>query len=223
MTRFIVAVELKASKYRPECTRRDPIGRNRRTRTAHSSSSKQLSPPFRFRSFLFILFIQLSLETMGQTASTAASAPAACPVKHDAAPAKCPVPHNSPSAVSTPASAPAKCPIEHAPAPAQTLAQCPIDHDGTALDPRTQMPTLSQAPAPHQQADLPTVRTESSIPRDDDGARWEYPSPQQFYNALVRKGWETPEEHVQTMVHIHNFLNERAWLEIIKWEQQQNQ
>jgi len=47
---------------------------------------------------------------------------------------------------------------------------------------------------------------------------WEYPSPQQFHNALVRKGWETPEEHVETMVEIHNFLNEEAWKEVLKWE-----
>lgn len=79
------------------------------------------------------------------------------------------------------------------------------------------MPSLSQAPAPSQTIALPTERTESSIPRDHEG-RWEYPSPQQFYNALVRKGWETPEEHVETMVHIHNFLNEEAWEEVKKWE-----
>lgn len=41
---------------------------------------------------------------------------------------------------------------------------------------------------------------------------------QQFYNALVRKGWETPEESVETMVDIHNFLNEACWTEIKKWE-----
>ena len=58
----------------------------------------------------------------------------------------------------------------------------------------------------------------SSIPRAKDSSKWEYPSAQQFYNALVRKGWETPEEHVQTMVDIHNFLNEEAWQEILKWE-----
>lgn len=79
------------------------------------------------------------------------------------------------------------------------------------------MPNLSQAPAPEQNVALPTARTESSIPRDDAG-NWEYPSPQQFYNALVRKGWETPEEHIETMVHIHNFLNEEAWQEVKKWE-----
>jgi cytochrome c heme-lyase len=79
------------------------------------------------------------------------------------------------------------------------------------------MPTLSQAQASNQAVQLPTTRTESSIPRDQS-AKWEYPSPQQFYNALVRKGWETPEEHVETMVEIHNFLNEEAWEEVRKWE-----
>ncbi|THH30724.1 hypothetical protein EUX98_g3459 [Antrodiella citrinella] len=83
------------------------------------------------------------------------------------------------------------------------------------------MPSLSQAPAENQTADLPVDREVSSIPRDSS-AKWEYPSPQQFYNALVRKGWETPEEHVETMVQIHNFLNEQAWLEILKWEKKVN-
>ncbi|TRM65515.1 cytochrome c/c1 heme-lyase [Schizophyllum amplum] len=83
------------------------------------------------------------------------------------------------------------------------------------------MPTLSQAPAPAQAVALPTDRTQSTIPRDA-AETWEYPSPQQFYNALARKGWETPEEHVETMVQIHNFLNEAAWEEVLKWERRAN-
>ena len=83
------------------------------------------------------------------------------------------------------------------------------------------MPVLSQAPAASQESLLPTERETSSIPRDD-GEKWEYPSPQQFHNALARKGMETPEEHVETMVQIHNFLNEQAWLEILKWERKEN-
>jgi len=35
---------------------------------------------------------------------------------------------------------------------------------------------------------------------------------------LVRKGWETPEDSVEMMVDIHNFLNEEAWQEVMKWE-----
>jgi len=144
---------------------------------------------------------------MGQTSST--------PVPSASA-ASCPVPHNSSTAPQQ-ASAPAKCPVPHdkAPAPTQEPAKCPIDH--TAIDPLNQMPRLSHEKAPGQVIDLPTERTESSIPRTDSG-RWDYPSPQQFYNALVRKGWETPEEHVVTMVEIHNFLNEEAWEEVKKWE-----
>ena len=159
-----------------------------------------------------------TLSAMGQTTSTAAQPPASCPVKHDAAPAKCPVPH---TAASTSTAAPAKCPIEHTPAPASPPAQCPIKHEGAEINPLNNMPTLSQNQAANQAMALPTQREESSIPRDES-SRWEYPSPQQFYNALVRKGWETPEEHVETMVQIHNFLNEQAWQEILKWEKKEN-
>src|SRR4051794_17824017 len=90
------------------------------------------------------------------------------------------------------------CPVAH-----QAPAKCPVQHD-EPLDPLNQMPTLPQTPSANQSVHLPTSRTESSIPRDQS-ARWEYPSPQQFYNALVRKGWETPEVHIETMVEIHNF------------------
>jgi hypothetical protein len=79
------------------------------------------------------------------------------------------------------------------------------------------MPSLAQSPAPNQSTELPVTRETSSIPREGS-SKWVYPSPQQFYNALVRKGWETPEEHIPTMVDIHNFLNEEAWQEILKWE-----
>jgi len=82
------------------------------------------------------------------------------------------------------------------------------------------MPNLAQERAPGQTIELPLEREVSTIPRAKDSSKWEYPSAQQFYNALVRKGWETPEEHVQMMVDIHNFLNEEAWQEILKWEPQ---
>ncbi|TFK39851.1 cytochrome c/c1 heme-lyase [Crucibulum laeve] len=141
---------------------------------------------------------------MGQSTSRVEpSSASGCPVPHQqvTAPAKCPVPHDEP------------------PKEQPKQAQCPIDHG--AVNPLNQMPSLGQAPAPNQAVTLPTDRTESSIPRDPS-VKWEYPSPQQFYNALVRKGWETPEEHVVTMVEIHNFLNEEAWEEVKKWERRQH-
>ena len=53
---------------------------------------------------------------------------------------------------------------------------------------------------------------------EEESKVWEYPSPQQFYNALAKKGWETPEESMEMVVAIHNFLNEKVWEEVMKWE-----
>lgn len=110
---------------------------------------------------------------------------------------------------------------------------CPVVHEkDTEINPLNNMPDLQQQPLSDSQSiQLPTERTTSSIPRPQckntaegygEGEHWEYPSPQQFYNALVRKGWETPEESVEDMVAIHNFLNEEAWKEVLKWEKRNN-
>ena len=40
-----------------------------------------------------------------------------------------------------------------------------------------------------------------------------------MYNAMLRKGHDdTPEDAVESMVAVHNFLNEGAWAEIEGWE-----
>ena len=40
-----------------------------------------------------------------------------------------------------------------------------------------------------------------------------------MYNAMLRKGYDdTPEDAVESMVAVHNFLNEGAWAEIVEWE-----
>jgi len=81
-------------------------------------------------------------------------------------------------------------------------------------------PDLSQKPAENQKFILPTSREESTIPRGSGDGNWEYPSPQQMYNALLRKGYtDTDVTAVESMVSVHNFLNEGAWNEIIGWEQ----
>ncbi len=88
------------------------------------------------------------------------------------------------------------------------------------LNPLNYMPSeLSQKRADHQTVHLPVERTVSSIPRGDASGNWEYPSPQQMYNAMLRKGYDdTPEDAVESMVAVHNFLNEGAWAEIVEWE-----
>jgi len=176
---------------------------------------------------------------MGQTTSStlhpaSSSSPVGCPVDHSAAvihpqatsstPASCPVDHSSPAKNSVRSSpSAASCPVDHASSSKSASApsaQCPVQHPET-LDPRNHLPVLTQERSPSQTTDLPTDRTASSIPRDGTG-NWEYPSPQQFYNALVRKGWETPETEIKTIVEIHNFLNEKAWEEVQKWESEVN-
>jgi cytochrome c heme-lyase len=40
-----------------------------------------------------------------------------------------------------------------------------------------------------------------------------------MYNAMLRKGYDdTPLDAVESMVAVHNFLNEGAWREILEWE-----
>jgi cytochrome c heme-lyase len=79
--------------------------------------------------------------------------------------------------------------------------------------------SISQERAENQTVDLPVDREPSSIPRGDAEGNWEYPSPQQMYNAMLRKGHtDTPQDAVESMVAVHNFLNEGAWNEIVGWE-----
>jgi cytochrome c heme-lyase len=78
---------------------------------------------------------------------------------------------------------------------------------------------LSQERAPEQSVALPTEREPSTIPKGSGDGNWEYPSPQQMYNALLRKGYtDTDASAVESMVSVHNFLNEGAWAEIVEWE-----
>ena len=89
------------------------------------------------------------------------------------------------------------------------------------LNPLNYMPSnIPQTRAENQTANLPIQREISSIPRGDSESNWEYPSPQQMYNAMLRKGYDdTPQDAVESMVAVHNFLNEGAWAEIVGWEQ----
>jgi cytochrome c heme-lyase len=89
------------------------------------------------------------------------------------------------------------------------------------LNPLNYMPKSISNQRDHdeQSVDLPLDREPSTIPRGDGQGNWEYPSPQQMYNAMLRKGYtDTPAEHVESMVAVHNFLNEGAWQEIVEWE-----
>ncbi|KAM3421058.1 Holocytochrome c-type synthase [Cercospora zeina] len=128
--------------------------------------------------------------------------PSACLVKHS-------------SASTTPA---AMNPSSSAQPPQSTS---PTPSYISKLNPLNYMPSNLANNREHteQTIALPLEREASTIPRGDGQGTWEYPSPQQMYNAMLRKGYtDTPAEHVESMVAVHNFLNEGAWDEIRGWE-----
>ena len=47
---------------------------------------------------------------------------------------------------------------------------------------------------------------------------WMYPSEQQYFNAMRRKGWAPREADMPSIVAIHNTVNERSWREVLRWE-----
>eukprot|EP00565_Helicotheca_tamesis_P008499 CAMPEP_0185725546 /NCGR_PEP_ID=MMETSP1171-20130828/1778_1 /TAXON_ID=374046 /ORGANISM="Helicotheca tamensis, Strain CCMP826" /LENGTH=523 /DNA_ID=CAMNT_0028393697 /DNA_START=51 /DNA_END=1622 /DNA_ORIENTATION=+ len=93
------------------------------------------------------------------------------------------------------------------------------------IDPSNQMPSSphSNLPSPFQQSALSTSRVSSNIPKGgtEDGSTWTYPSPQMFYNSLVRKnklGDDTTEEDMDSVVALHNNMNEKTWHKVMQWE-----
>ena len=104
----------------------------------------------------------------------------------------------------------ATCPVEHS----KKTAACPADH--STINPLNNMPSFPNEPLDNQQLLLSQEKTPSSI-KSKDGV-WVYPSPQQFYHALKRKGHETKESEIPTILDIHNFLNEECWKQVLLWE-----
>ena len=118
-----------------------------------------------------------------------------------------------------------------------------------SIDAANNMPTGPQTqirqPDSNQQLELSTARVASTIPKGKDGtSTWVYPSPQQFYNALARKNKlntttnsttnkddhelggeretavEAEEEYMETVVALHNNMNEKTWKKVVEWEEQ---
>jgi cytochrome c heme-lyase len=93
----------------------------------------------------------------------------------------------------------------------------------------------AQTPHPDQRLPLSIHRAESTIPRGkskenphhqkgaDASNTWVYPSEQQVFNAMKRKGWENVEEEsIPSFLQIHNTVNERSWRQLREWESNEN-
>jgi len=106
---------------------------------------------------------------------------------------------------------------------------CPLDY-GThgdassepvlqnGLDPRNMMPTNLEDKLPDQDFDLSKHREKSSIPKTGSSKTWEYPSPQQFYNSLLRKNKDPDSQTMDAVVYVHNVVNEETWNQILARE-----
>lgn len=109
-----------------------------------------------------------------------------------------------------------ECPVQKSHPVAYNVYSQPID-------PTNQMPAVAnQLPAPMQREKLSTERVKSTIPKGgvEGGETWSYPSPQMFYNSLVRKDklGDTEESDIESVVAIHNNMNEKTWAKVMEWE-----
>ena len=127
-----------------------------------------------------------------------------------------------------------------------SLSECPVKGGATPAS-IEEAANHSQLPAPGQRIPLSQHRVISTIPRgdrlaasnadaasniDDDSkptvpahqptnsSQWMYPSEQQFYNAMRKKGYNPPIESIPSVLKIHNAVNERSWMQVRKWEKE---
>ena len=123
------------------------------------------------------------------------------------------------------------CPVKHGTSNNNGPQYPEYNVRGEPIDKTNQMPkgVKTQMPSAFQNSELSTDRVKSSIPKgggDNSSAAsattWTYPSPQQFYNALVRKGKadDTTEDDIASVVALHNNMNEKTWAKVVEWEHQ---
>eukprot|EP00808_Paulinella_micropora_P001479 g64772.t1 len=111
--------------------------------------------------------------------------------------------------------------------------KCPVGFGGdSAKDPGFSSPSdvgdyfPDASRLESQRKELPTQAEASNIPKapkdgqEYAGETWIYPSPQRFFNAMARKGHDPDEDDMETIVNIHNNINERAWQQILEWEEE---
>ncbi|XP_071952873.1 holocytochrome c-type synthase-like [Antedon mediterranea] len=153
------------------------------------------------------------------------------PTQGSPAPTGCPMHNDESSDKRTQTSPPSECPM-HQNDQATYVSECPmssqskttlVTQQDSDIDLRNRMPPPNQRPAPDQPFLLDTKRQRSTIPKAGSDETWEYPSQQMFWNAMLRKGWRWKEEDIlqedmARIIQIHNYNNEQAWLEVLKWE-----
>ncbi|CEM02166.1 unnamed protein product [Vitrella brassicaformis CCMP3155] len=170
-----------------------------------------------------------------------AQQPSGCPIDHtklaQAKAAGCPIDHTqmsqsspSPSPSVSPESAPLRgweglmARLEHQAQQIQRQGAREKQQQGfEQIDPRNMMPVIPNKPtSADSDVLLSTSREHSTIPKTGSDEVWVYPSPQQFYNALLRKDKDPEADHMDATVYVHNWVNEQTWKGIMKWEEMHN-
>lgn len=109
-----------------------------------------------------------------------------------------------------------------------SASACPVKGNAAIPASIEEAANHSQLASPDQRMPLATQRVISSIPRGDDDphsgddqrSAWQYPSEQQFYNALLKKGHRPPVDSIPSVLQIHNAVNERSWTQVRRWERE---
>ena len=80
----------------------------------------------------------------------------------------------------------------------------------------------SSPPAAAEDGSSSSSTSTSAVPshQPPNSGRWQYPSEQQFYNAMLRKGYRPPVESIPSVLRIHNAVNERSWHQVRRWEKE---
>jgi len=161
---------------------------------------------------------------------------------------------NTVSAEQNAVSSESPCPMRAKPAEGSAASACPVRATGDAaphsqgaaessgqqyknphvynvynqkINPTNNMPTnANQQPSSGQTSSLDQQRVKSTIPKGGtDTDTWQYPSPQMFWNALVRKNKQdgASEADIADVVTVHNNMNETTWKQVMIWENLQAQ
>lgn len=129
---------------------------------------------------------------------------------------KCPVDHTSREAWLKKAAEAGSCPVDHGTHGAAAAAEAGASRS------TSKGCTSAELDQPHfvakSNGTLDVERQVSSIPRSDRNANWVYPSEQMFFDAMKRKNFDPEAKDMKSIIPIHNAVNERAWMEILKWE-----
>eukprot|EP00916_Digyalum_oweni_P001843 GHVL01003530.1.p2 GENE.GHVL01003530.1~~GHVL01003530.1.p2 ORF type:complete len:192 (-),score=47.16 GHVL01003530.1:893-1435(-) len=84
------------------------------------------------------------------------------------------------------------------------------------------MPNIKNEKISDQSIELSCARRTSSIPKSGTDTNWVFPSPQQFYNAMLRKNKQVDADYMAATVNVHNCVNEETWQNVLEWEAMHN-